>query len=185
MPRAPIAAPQRGPVAPLYRQLRPRPNGPPREQGIANQRARLCGAMIEAVDVQGYAAVSVAGICRMAGVSKRAYYELFANKEACFLATIDAIVACARARVLTAQREASDWEEGLRAALETLVRASEERPKAARLALREATSAGPAALAPCEGARLELEQILASGLARAPNAARLPALLVTGVACGG
>jgi AcrR family transcriptional regulator len=56
---------------------------------MANQRARICGAMIEAVAEQGYPAVSVAGLCRLAGVSKRAYYELFANKEACLVVRRD------------------------------------------------------------------------------------------------
>jgi AcrR family transcriptional regulator len=184
MSRAPIAAPQRGPAAPLYRQLRPRPNGPPREQVLANQRARLCGAMIEAVDAQGYAAVSVAGLCRLAGVSKRTYYELFPNREACFRATYDGIVACARARILSAHRDASDWEEGLRAALDTLVRAVEERPKAARLAWIEAPAAGPARSERCDGASRELERTVAASYARAPHALKLPGLLATGVACG-
>jgi AcrR family transcriptional regulator len=184
MSRAPIAVPQRGPAGPLYRKLRPRPNGPPRAQVIANQRARLCGAMIEAVAAQGYTAVSVAGLCRLAGVSKRTYYELFANKEACLLATYDGTVACARARIVSALRGASDWEEGLRAAIAALVLASEERPKAARLACLEAPVAGPAASARCARASLELERIVASSFARAPHAARPPALLVRGVACG-
>jgi AcrR family transcriptional regulator len=151
---------------------------------MANQRARICGAMIEAVAEQGYPAVSVAGLCRLAGVSKRAYYELFANKEACFLATYDGTVGCARARIVRAQRGAGDCEEGLRAAIEALVRAIEERPKAARVACLEALSAGPAASARCARASLELERIIAWSLARAPHAARLRPLLVRGVACG-
>jgi AcrR family transcriptional regulator len=151
---------------------------------MANQRARICGAMIEAVAEQGYAAVSVVGLCRLAGVSKRAYYELFANKEACFLATYDGTVACARTRIVRAQRGAGDWEEGLRAAIEALVRAIEERPKAARVACLEALSAGPAASARCARASLELERIIAWSFARAAHGGRRPPLIARGVACG-
>lgn len=184
MSRAPIAAPQRGPAGPLYRKLRPRPNGPPRAQVIANQRARLCGAMIEAVAAQGYTAVSVAGICRLAGVSKRAYYELFANKEACFLATYDGTVACARARIVRAQRGAGDRENTLSVAIEALVHAAENSPKAARLACLEAPTASPVASVRCDRARLELERIIDGSFARAAHGGRRPPLIARGVACG-
>jgi AcrR family transcriptional regulator len=88
-----IAALAPDPPAPLYPKLRPRPNGPPHEQIVANQRYRLCGAMIAAVAAHGYARTSVAQLCRLAGVSKRTFYEQFEDKQDCFLASVESCIA--------------------------------------------------------------------------------------------
>jgi len=52
----------------------------------ASQRERLLRAVIAAVSERGYPAVTVADIVRRARVSRKAFYEHFANKEECFLA---------------------------------------------------------------------------------------------------
>jgi AcrR family transcriptional regulator len=58
--------------------------------------------MVESVYQRGYAGTSVAHVIALAGVSRRAFYEQFSNKEDCFLATYDALVAESRKRVLKA-----------------------------------------------------------------------------------
>jgi AcrR family transcriptional regulator len=184
MPHAPSEAAAPGRVAPLYRKLRPRRNGPAREEIAANQRARLCGAMIEAVAAAGYDQISVAGVCRLAGVSKRTFYELFDNKAGCFLATHDSIVACAMARVRAAQGHNGDSETGLGGSIEALALAAGERPKAACLALLAVPSAGRAALVRRDRARLQLERILASSFELGPHGSLLPPLVARGIACG-
>src|ERR1039458_1685675 len=66
----------RGSVDPLYERL---PHGPHRldhNQVIRNQRARIQGAMVEAVAASGYEAVSVRQVVALAGVSRRSFYEL-------------------------------------------------------------------------------------------------------------
>ena len=83
----------RGPVDSLYERL---PHGPHRldhNQVVRNQRARIQGAMIEAVAASGYQAVSVRQVVALAGVSRRSFYELFSNKLECFLSTFDVIAA--------------------------------------------------------------------------------------------
>jgi AcrR family transcriptional regulator len=184
MPRTPVKAPRPGSSAPLYPKLRPRPHGLRKEEVERNQRSRLFGAMVESVAVRGYAATSVAELSRLAGVSKRTFYEQFANKEACFLATYDGVVDCAIERVVAARRSEPDWEMGLRRALEAFVRAAVDQPKAARLALIEAPGAGPAALARMDGARRTVERMVAAGLDEAPHGLGLPPVVVKGIVCG-
>jgi AcrR family transcriptional regulator len=167
-------APGESRQSPLYPKLRPRPNGP----------SRLCGATIEAVASRGYANTSVAELCRLAGVSKRTFYERFENKDACFLATYDNVIACVTARMSGAQRSAQDWETGVRGALEVLVRAVADRPKAARLVLLVAPYAGPVARVHRERTRRRLERFVASAFARAPHETSLPPLVVSGVVYG-
>ena len=45
--------------------------------------------MVEAVAADGYEATSVKQLIGLAGVSRRSFYEQFANKQECFLATFD------------------------------------------------------------------------------------------------
>ncbi len=55
----------------------------------ASQAGRLICAVADAVAENGYAATSVADIIARAGVSRKTFYEHFADKEACFLASYD------------------------------------------------------------------------------------------------
>lgn len=95
--------------APLYRRLPHGPNGMTRDDVARNQRTRMYGGMIEAVSARGYPRTTVADVIGFAGVSRRAFYEQFANKEACFLATYDIIVAGARKNVLDAWARERGW----------------------------------------------------------------------------
>ena len=51
-----------------------------------SHRARLTGGLAAAIEEKGYAAVTIADVVARARVSKRTFYEHFADKEACFLA---------------------------------------------------------------------------------------------------
>jgi AcrR family transcriptional regulator len=173
------------------RRLPPGP-GRPREEVLANQRERLFGAMVASVSARGYRATTVADLAEMAGVSSRTFYDLFADKEACFLATLQAIIQAAIA--YTAQQageqvegnepervglpgddvEDGDWEElagrGMRAFAEMIV----AQPAAARLALVEAYTAGPRALVPLEQAMAGFEWLTRQMLERSPDRAGMP-----------
>ena len=100
-PRPNTGAPAPSP-APLYERL---PHGPHRlgvEAVARNQRSRMHGAMIEAVATNGYERTSVKQVVGLAGVSRRSFYEQFANKQECFLATFDVIAARGAGRVSAA-----------------------------------------------------------------------------------
>src|SRR5580692_7927002 len=99
----------RGEVSPMYRRLPHGPNGMRREDVARNQRARLYGAMIESVAQRGYQATTVAHVIGLAGVSRRAFYEQFANKEECFLSTYDIVVARSRKHVIDAWMGEKGW----------------------------------------------------------------------------
>ncbi len=71
-----------------------------------NQRQRLLEGMIDAVGAKGYAATTVSDVIKRAGVSRKAFYEHFANKEECFLATYDSIAAVGQRAISEAFRRA-------------------------------------------------------------------------------
>lgn len=146
-------------IVPIYARL---PKGPHSigATGVAhNQRIRMHGGMIEAVTTRGYEKTSVRLVIGLAGVSRRAFYEQFSGKEACFMATFDLIVNRAVQRLTHAYRTAEGRpERRLRVALDALGSELEQNPKALHLVLIDAQTAGPEglrrlhrALALCEG----------------------------------
>ena len=114
--------------------------------GEPEQRARLVEGMAAALVEKGYADVSVADIVQHARVSKRTFYENFADKEACYLATYSALSDDVLARIADAGAEGRPAEERLVAATDAYLAALEERPALTRTFLTEIQAAGPEAL---------------------------------------
>jgi TetR/AcrR family transcriptional regulator len=162
-------------LAPLYERL---PRGPHRldpDEVAENQRRRMYGAMIEAVATSGYGRTSVKQVVTLAGVSRRAFYEQFANKQECFLATLDLIASQAMDSIAATYRSADGTlEQRLAAALTTFAKVVEQNPKGSRLMLVDAPSAGPAGWERLTETLTVFEERLASSFAHAPNVAPLP-----------
>jgi AcrR family transcriptional regulator len=114
-----------------------------RDDVARNQRARMYGGMIEAVHERGYPQTTVAHVIGLAGVSRRAFYEQFTNKEACFLATYDIIVARARKLVLDAWGRERGWANRMHSACKALLDDVADQPKGPRLVLVDSLGIGP------------------------------------------
>ena len=110
-------------------------------------RERLVLGMVAAVAERGYAATTITDVVRHARVSRRTFYEQFADKEACFLAAYDAVSDAVLADIAGAAGEASGWETRLLAGVDAYLRALAAEPAVARVFTVEILSAGPAALA--------------------------------------
>ena len=65
------------------------PHGLARELVTGSQRQRLLYAMTVVVAEKGYIATTVAHVTTRAGVSRKTFYEMFADKEECFIAAAD------------------------------------------------------------------------------------------------
>lgn len=177
--------PSRGGITPLYKRLPKGPHGIAPEDVVHHQRIRMHGAMIEAVSIHGYERTSVKHVIGLAGVSRRAFYEQFANKEDCFMETFDLIVNRTFRRVNGACR-ASDGslEKRTRAGLRALVEELETNPKALRLVLIDALTAGAEGQLRLRRAMAAAEQLLASSFHSAPGEDQLPGPLVRAVVGG-
>jgi AcrR family transcriptional regulator len=115
----------------------------------SNQRERLLDAIANVVAEKGYAATRVADITEYAGVSRKTFYELFDDKEDCFLAAYDAITALLMdrmARGLTAVANAS-WEQQVSALLGEFLRFLAAEPAFAKMCIVEVLGSGPRGLA--------------------------------------
>ena len=118
-------------------------HGLSREEVALNQRERLIGGLAEAVAERGYNAVTIADITKAARVSRRAFYENFANKEECFLAAFEIVVGHIRSLVADAVEEPEDWQHEVIVAFRTCLGFLAEEPDLARLCLVESLTAGP------------------------------------------
>ncbi len=138
------ASPQTDILAVLPRGRHAAPRAVVRE----TQRARMLEAMVQAAAEKGYARVVVADVIERAGVSRKTFYEQFANKEDCFLAAYDAGVDRLLAAIDGALAEPTpDWLAAARRAVEVYLTSMAASPAFAQACLIEVLGAGPAALA--------------------------------------
>jgi AcrR family transcriptional regulator len=112
----------------------------------AGHRARLTEGLAAAIAEKGYAAVTIADVVRAARVSKRTFYEHFADKEACFLAlyaeTSDELIELIATSAATAP---GPWEARIGAAARAYFERVAGEPELVRAALLEIQAAGPRA----------------------------------------
>ncbi len=147
-----------------------------REAVARHQRARLYGAMIEAVDRQGYKATTVAHVIALAGVSRRAFYEQFANKEDCFLATYDIAVARAKKRMLEGWMSERGWANRVHRSCQAFIEDSVKNTKATRLVLIDGLGLGAASRERMLRSAVAFERAVAAGFRAAPDGVPLPPL---------
>jgi AcrR family transcriptional regulator len=117
-------------------------HGLPREFIEQNQRERIVTALVDTVAEKGYNATTVADITKAAGVSRRTFYEHFADKEACFLAAYEMVADHVLDAMRTAGASFEDWPQQVRAALATMLRFFAEEPELARICAIEPIAAG-------------------------------------------
>lgn len=147
----------------------------PPEVVARSQRDRLLDAAVRVVAVKGYGAMTIADLTGEAGVSRTTFYELFEDKEACFLAAYDNAVEALVRRVVAAYESAGDWPERAAAGLAALLDALAAEPALARLALVDIGSAGPAAQRRYRAAIQRLTPLFEEGRDFAPGGRGLPA----------
>jgi AcrR family transcriptional regulator len=124
--------------------LRPGRGIPP-ERVERNQRERLFGATVAVTTSKGYGKTSIADLVETAGVSRTTFYKYFADKEECFLATLDEILSAAIGVTVSRVRRDGPWEERAVRGVASFVELLVAQPAAARLCLVETYAAGPEA----------------------------------------
>jgi AcrR family transcriptional regulator len=146
----------------------------PPEVVARSQRDRLLDATMRIVAEKGYAATTVAALTAEAGISRTTFYELFVDKEACFLAAYDNAVDQLVRRISAAYEAQERWPDQARAGLATLLEALAADPAQARLALVDVAAAGPAAQRRFRAAVQRLTPFFDEGRDFAPNGRALP-----------
>ncbi len=97
--------------------------------------------MVAAVAEQGYEATTVAGLEKLSGVSRSAFYRYFADKQECFLATIEALAGPALESVKAGLERSRDMD-GARQSFESLIRQVAAQPAIAKICFVDVYAAG-------------------------------------------
>jgi AcrR family transcriptional regulator len=118
-----------------------------REIVLASQRGRLLEAMAACVAERGYAATTVGQVVARAGVSRKTFYEHFADKRGCFLAAWEAGTEILFDQLAGVAEETQAWRERLRDGTVAFLEVLAAEPDFARSFMIEVLSVGEEALA--------------------------------------
>jgi AcrR family transcriptional regulator len=127
------------------------------------QRDRMLKAMSEVVARDGYADTTVRKLLAQAGLSRRTYYDLWKDKEDCYLDAYGEIAAQLTARAAASVERGDTPRERVQLAVEELAAFCIEEPDAACACIVEGLAAGQAARAK----RGELIEAIAATIAPA------------------
>lgn len=163
------------------------PRGPhalTREEVDANQRQRLVVAMGELAGEKGYTATTVADVLARAGVSRKSFYEHFANKQECFFAAYDAIAQEGSDAIMGAYEAAETPTAGAALAIAELFERAIRNPRGVRVALIEANAAGQAGSERREQLLSRYEGLLRDVLSLPPGPWTVPSPVLRGIVGG-
>jgi AcrR family transcriptional regulator len=127
------------------------------------QRARLLTAAAMTIAELGYSRASVAHITARARVSRRTFYDLFANREECLLAVLGDAVERIEGEIAAANLDGAAWRERVRGGLLAILSFFDREPVLARVCVVQALQGGPRVLAWREEILAELAEILDEG----------------------
>ncbi|MGA9283957.1 MAG: TetR/AcrR family transcriptional regulator [Solirubrobacteraceae bacterium] len=97
------------------------------------QRARLLAAAVGAIEQFGYDGATVARITTRARVSRRTFYEMFANCEECLVAVLEDVLERINDEMAGAELDGMSWLERVRRGLWAILAFFEREPVLARV----------------------------------------------------
>lgn len=110
------------------------------EQRKAKRRAQLLEATLDLVAANGYPNTSIEQICQAAYVGTKGFYEIFENKEACYIALIQEVSERIETAMAETLRDAPDDEPGAsRTLLAAFAHALADDPRLAKVTFGEAS----------------------------------------------
>jgi AcrR family transcriptional regulator len=145
------------------------------------QRTRLLDATFALVAAEGYKGLTARRVSSWAGVSNKTFYDLFSDREDCFLAAFDYAVQEMDGVVTPAWKGEREWTARVRGGLGALLGFLDGEPALCRLVFVEALGAGPRVLV----RRAEVLELLAGvideGRVGVKAGVELPALTAEGL----
>lgn len=148
------------------------------------QRARMIAAMVDVAAERGLAEATVAHIVARSGVSRRTFYEMFSDREDCFLAALEEAVGRASEYLHDTYDPKSKWRERVYAGLMALLEFIEDEPGMGHLCVVETLGGGPKVLERRRKLLGTLTAVVDEGRAQARAGAALPPLTAEGVVGG-
>jgi AcrR family transcriptional regulator len=150
------------------------------------QRARIFAAVFDVIDERCAANVTVAHIVERSGVSRRTFYEQFADRNDCLLAAFGDAIERVSGRVRGTKAPSAEWRERVRTGLAVLLSFLDEQPVVGRVLLTESFACGPEVLELRERSIQALTSVVDEGRSHTKQASAVidPSLTAEGVVGG-
>ena len=145
------------------------------------QRSRLLAAAVRTVEELGYAGATVANITRRARVSRRTFYDLFANREDCLAAVLEDAAQRIGSEIKRASLEDLPWRERVRGGLWTILSFLDREPVLARVWVVQALRGSQGVLERREEILRDLAAVLDEGRAENSRGVECPPLTAEGL----
>jgi AcrR family transcriptional regulator len=116
-----------------------------------------------------------------ARVSRKTFYDVFVDREDCFLAAFDQAIAHGGALAKEAYEQEPGWRDGIRAGLARLLMFLDDEPGLARVCVVEALGAGPTVLERRAQVLEELAAVIDRGRAFTSTTNQLPEVTAEGI----
>ncbi len=145
------------------------------------QRTRLLEAAFAVVCEEGYKRMTARRVSARAGMSSKTFYDLFSDREDCFLAAFDYAVEELAAIVIPAYESEGEWAARVREGLGTLLALLDRERELRQLVFVEALGAGPRVLARRAQVLQELGGVIDGGRAGVQAGRELPPLTAEGL----
>ena len=151
-------------------------HGLSREAVLESQRQRILDSMAALSAAEGFGEVSVAAVVERAGVSRATFYELFRDKEDCFVATMEEGLRRLMSAVMPAVYRGSslEWPERVAGVLKALLNYLASDPDYSQTAMVEALAGGEVAFERYSTGTRMLVALLDEGRALVGNDVYLP-----------
>jgi AcrR family transcriptional regulator len=148
------------------------------------KRQKILEGMLEVVGTNGYDAASVRMVLDLTGLYRQAFYDEFADKDACYLEAFDFGVARLEAVARAAAGAEESWQGRLRAALSALLEVLDSDPNLGRALIVEVHAAGPWALRRRSQAMKRVTDFIDSARHGSEGAGSPPPIAAEGIVAG-
>jgi AcrR family transcriptional regulator len=127
------------------------------------QRSRLLAGAVTTIDELGYPRATVGQITGRARLSRRTFYQMFANRDECFAAVLEELVATVGGELSGAGIEGLPWRERVRTGVWTTLAFFDREPALARVCVVQTLRAGPLVLERREAVLARLAALVDEG----------------------
>ena len=127
------------------------------------QRSRLLSGAVSVIDELGYPRATVGRITGRARLSRRTFYQMFANRDECFVAVLEELVTTVTGEIAAADVECLPWRERVRIGVWGILVFFDREPVLARVCVVQALRAGPLVLERREAVLARLAAVVDEG----------------------
>jgi AcrR family transcriptional regulator/DNA-binding MarR family transcriptional regulator len=145
------------------------------------QRSRLLAGAVRTIEELGYAQTTVGHITGRASVSRRTFYELFANREECLAAVLEDLVGVVARELAAAGLDGLPWRERVRMGLWRILALFDREPALARVCVVQALRGGSRVLERREQILTGLAAVVDEGRHEGPRGAECTPLTAEGL----